>query len=45
MVDGNSQLVKDHIDSTQSSQQQLVHNITALLDMVNDNGLSLDGYK
>ena len=37
MVDDNSQLVKDHIDSTQSSQQQLVHNITALVNISNNN--------
>ena len=41
MVDGNSQLVKDHINSTQSSQQLLVHNITALLVNISNNNIQL----
>ena len=39
----NIDLLKTHIELTQSSQQQLVHNITALLvNISNNNGLSLD---
>ena len=38
----NIDLLKIHTELTQASQLQLSRNITALLDMVNDNGLSLD---
>ena len=42
LTDNNTQLLEMQMTYSQASQLQLSQNITALLDMVNDNGLSLD---
>ena len=41
-IDNNTQLLEMQTTYAQASQLQLSQNITALLDMANDNGLSLD---
>ena len=41
-IDNNTQLLEMQMTYSQASQLQLSQNITALLDMANDNGLSLD---